>query len=219
MGKTVLSAALLAAMAAAGEPVLAYKPVLTGLEEPAQGDAGALWPRDHELLAAAANADPEAVAPLRYGPAVAPHLAAALAGETIDPAAVLAPVRAAVAGGRTVVVEGVGGLLVPLRDGYGVRDLARELELPLLIAARPGLGTINHALLTLEAARAAGLRVLAVVLTPWPRRPAALEDSNRETIARLGAVEVHTLAPVSGPHLHELARAGATLPWRRWLEP
>ena len=97
------------------------------------------------------------------------------------------------------VVEGVGGLLVPLSESYLVRDLAVELGLPLLVAARPGLGTINHTLLTLEAARAAGLEVRAVVLTPWPSQPEAIERSNRETIARLGAVEVATLRALAGP--------------------
>ncbi len=81
LGKTVLSAALLAAMAAAGERVRAHKPVVTGLDEPSSA-----WPADHELLASAAGMTPEEVAPLRYGPAVSPHLAAQLAGERIDPA-------------------------------------------------------------------------------------------------------------------------------------
>jgi dethiobiotin synthetase len=115
------------------------------------------------------------------------------------------------------VVEGVGGLLVPLDSDYTVRELAVALGLPLLIAARPSLGTINHTLLTLEAARAAGLRVLAVVLTPWPARPSPLERSNRESIARLGAVEVEGLGRVRRAEGRELARAGAMLPWRRWL--
>ncbi len=68
-----------------------------------------------------------------------------------------------------------------------------------MIAARPGLGTINHTLLTLRVARAAGLDVRAVVLTPWPHEPSVLERSNRETIARLGEVEVQALAPIDGP--------------------
>ncbi len=79
---------------------------------------------------------------------------------------------------------------------YLVRDLAIDLGLPLVIAAVPGLGTINHTLLTLESARAAGLEVRAVVLTPWPARPSAIEESNRETIAALGAVDVLTLPPL-----------------------
>ena len=87
----------------------------------------------------------------------------------------------------------MGGLLVPLTLGYLIRDLARELELPLVVAATPGLGTINHTLLTVEAARAVGLDVLAVVLTPWPEGPGAVETSNREAIERLGSVSVELL--------------------------
>lgn len=224
VGKTVLSAALLAAMAAAGEPVRAFKPVVTGLDDPQEVAARGDWPADHELLAAMAGMAPEEVSPLRYGPAVSPHLAAQLAGEAIDPEHLVA---AAIGDGDTVggepratlIVEGVGGLLVPLREDYSVCDLAVALGLPVLIAARPGLGTINHTLLTLQVARGAGLDVRAVVLTPWPREPTILERSNRETIARLGDVEVQTLPQVHGPQPPELARAGEELPWRRWLRP
>ncbi len=217
VGKSILSAALLAAMAAEGERVRAYKPVLTGLDEPAEIGAHGRWPRDDELLATAAGMDPELVAPLRYGPAVSPHLAASLAGEDIDPARLLAGAREGSGEEHILIVEGVGGLLVPLSNDYTVRDLAAALGLGLLIAARPALGTINHTLLTLEAARAAGLDVRAVVLTPWPAAPSQMQLSNRETIARLGAVEVQTLATVARPARGDLARVGEGLPWRRWL--
>jgi dethiobiotin synthetase len=83
---------------------------------------------------------------------------------------------------------------VPLCGNYLVRDFAVALGFPLVIAATPRLGTINHTLLTVEAARAAGLNVAAVVLTPWPEQPSDVERSNRETIAELGQVEVETLA-------------------------
>lgn len=218
-GKTVLSGALLAAMIAAGEPVRAYKPVLSGLDEPAEGD----WPRDHELLGSIAGMDPDDVAPLRFGPAVSPHLAAELAGTAIDTlelakgARRLAEADPGADAGHTMIVEGVGGLMVPLAGGYLVRDLARELALPLIIAARPGLGTISHTLLSLEAARAVGLQVAAVVLTPWPVQPSVMERSNRATIETLGGVEVQTLAAISGPDRAALARAGSQLPWERWL--
>jgi dethiobiotin synthetase len=210
VGKTILSAALLAAIAAEGETVRAYKPVLTGLDEP----PGA-WPRDHELLAEMDGMTPEEVAPLRYSSAVSPHLAAAMAGERIDPARMIESARALAQQG-VLIVEGVGGLLVPLTEDFSVRDLAVELGLPLLIAARAGLGTINHTLLTLQAARAAGLQVCAVVLTPWPPRPSAMECSNRETIARIGEVEVVGLTSVTADR-NDLARAGSRLPWRQWL--
>ncbi len=213
VGKTVLSAALLAAMAAAGERVRAYKPVVTGLDERSQTG----WPADHELLASVAGMAPEEVAPLRYGAAVSPHLAAQLAGEAIDPAGLIARARAASGSGDgMVIVEGVGGLLVPLTEDFTVRDLAAELGLGVLIAAGPGLGTINHTLLSIEAARAARLDVRAVVLTPWPETPAELELSNRDTIARLGEIEVAGLGPVPSPAAADLARAGNALPWREW---
>jgi len=210
VGKTIVSAALLAAMRAAGEPVRAYKPVLTGLDEPA-GE----WPADHELLALAAGMSPEDVAPLRFGPAVSPHLAAELAGTGIDPASLVA--RAREQPERTVVVEGVGGLLVPLSGDYSVRDLAVELGLPLVIAASPTLGTINHTLLTIEAARDAGLDVRAVVLTPWPGEPSEMERSNHYTIAQMGKLEVTVLDEIGGANATDLMRAGDRLPWRDWL--
>jgi dethiobiotin synthetase len=210
VGKTIVSAALLAAIRATGEPVHAHKPVVTGL-----GETPGEWPADHELLATAASMDPDEVAPLRFEPAVSPHLAAALAAQSIDPTVLIAQARAG--SHRTLVVEGVGGLLVPLAERFTVRDLAVELGLPLLIAASPGLGTINHTVLTIEAARTAGLDVAAVVLTPWPKEPSSMERSNRETIAQMGEIEVTTLRALQSPDLDALAAAGARLPWQRWL--
>jgi dethiobiotin synthetase len=115
------------------------------------------------------------------------------------------------------VVEGVGGLLVPLATGWDVRRLALELGLGVVVAARAGLGTINHTLLTIEAARTAGLDLRAVVLTPWPRRPGALERSNLATIERLGGVEVATLEELPELSAAALAAAGSRLPYESWL--
>jgi dethiobiotin synthetase len=153
---------------------------------------------------------PEDVAPYRFGPAVSPHYAAELAGETIEPVRILDAARAH----EPLVCEGIGGLMVPITTGYLVRDLAVDLGLPVLIAARTGLGTINHTLLTIAAARAAGLSVAAVVMTPWPGEPEPIELSNRETIERLGGVAVHGL-PRTDPG--SLAAAGRSLPLHDWL--
>jgi dethiobiotin synthetase len=204
VGKSVVAAAI---CAASGEPVAALKPVVTGLDEPA-GE----WPHDHVLLARAAGGwqAPEDVAPYRFGPAVSPHHAAELAGETIEPARILAAARAH----DLLVCEGVGGLMVPITTGYLVRDLAVDLGLPVLIAARTGLGTINHTLLTIEAARVAGLAVKGVVMTPWPDDPEPIERSNRETVERLGGVPVQGLPRTDRG---SLAAAGRSLPLRDWL--
>jgi dethiobiotin synthetase len=198
-GKSVVAAAICAAR---GEPVAAFKPVVTGLDEPA-GE----WPHDHVLLARAAGGRqaPEDVAPYRFGPAVSPHLAAELAGAKIEPARIVAMARRH----ELLVCEGVGGLMVPITTGYLVRDLAVDLGLPVIVAARTGLGTINHTLLTIEAARAAGLALAGVVMTPWPDDPGPVELSNRATVERLGAVPVHGLPPTDPG---ALAAAGACLP-------
>jgi dethiobiotin synthetase len=226
VGKTVLSGSLIAAMVAAGESVRVHKPVLTGLEEPP-----GRWPPDHELLALLSGMTPEQVAPRCYAPALSPHLAAELAGEQLGSEQLLEAVDLALDTAQRreeiLVIEGVGGLLVPLATSFTVRDLALAAALPLLIAARPGLGTINHTLLTIDAARTAGLQVAAVVLGPWEIERSTsstseshrheLERSNLQTIARLGEVEVFQLPYVSGPERDELARAGEALPWRAWL--
>ena len=203
----MLAAAICAALVARGEQVAAFKPVVTGLDEPLEG-----WPRDHDLLAGAAGGwqAPEEVAPYRFGPPLSPHYAAELAGDTIEPARLLDAART----DRLLVAEGVGGLMVPITPGYLVRDLAVDLGLPVVIAARTGLGTINHTLLTIDAARAAGLRVAGVVMTPWPAEPEPIEASNRATIERLGGVPVSGLAPTDPD---SLAQAGAGLPLDDWV--
>lgn len=186
VGKTVVAAAIARTLRDEGS-VAVFKPAVTGLDDPGESD--------HSLLrrAAGSSQDYDEIAPYRYGPPASPHLAAELAGERIDPQVLLAAARAAAAGADSLVCEGVGGLLVPLAPDFTVRDLALGLGHPLVIAAPPGLGTINHTLLTLEAARAAGLEVAKVVLTPWPAEPGPIERSNRETIAALGAVTVEAL--------------------------
>jgi dethiobiotin synthetase len=191
VGKTVVAAAIAHTLAANGERIAVFKPAVTGLDElPADAPEP-----DHALLRRAAGSEQgdDEIAPYRYGPAASPHLAAAQAGEEIDPARLVDAARTAAAGADVLVCEGVGGLLVPVSPDYLVRDLAVELALSLVIAASPGLGTINHTLLTIGAARAAGLAIAAVVLTPWPDEPSPIERSNRETIQALGQVPVETL--------------------------
>ena len=214
-GKSVLAAAVLAALRARGLAVRALKPVITGLDEPPEPD----WPPDHELLALAAGCRPEQVYAAGYGPPASPHLAAELARREIDPGALVGAARGLAADPQAdvVIVEGVGGLLVPIADGFDVRELALELGWPVLVAARPGLGTINHTLLTLEAARARGLELAAVVLTPWPSEPGQIERSNLDTIERLGHVRVSTLPALARAEPALLAAAGASLPLDDWL--
>ena len=198
VGKTVVASAIARTARNDGVRVAAFKPAVSGLDDyplaPEVWDSAAELP-DHVLLrlASGSSQGDEGIAPYRYGPPVSPHLAAELAGESIDPDRLRGAALEATEDADLLVCEGVGGFLVPLTADYLVRDLAQDLALPVVVAASPGLGTINHTLLTVQAIRAAGLQVAAVVLTPWPDEPSTMERSNLSTIARLGSVEVETL--------------------------
>ena len=190
VGKTVVAATIARTLAGEGKRVAVFKPAVTGLDEGVE--------TDHALLrrASGSNQSDEEIAPYRYGPPASPHLAAALAGEEIDPEQLRQTAAAAAEGADAIVCEGVGGLLVPLSPAYLVRDLAADLGYPLVVVASPGLGTINHTLLTIETARAAGLKVAAIVLNPWPEETTEIERSNRETIAELAGAPILTLPQI-----------------------
>jgi len=191
VGKTVAAAVTARVLMSLGYSVSVFKPVVTGLDEPGEPD--------HVLLRRAAESDQtdDEIAPYRYGPPASPHLAAAQAGEEIDPNRLLRGAAEAAGRAEMLVCEGVGGLMVPLSPGYLVRDFAQDLNLPVLIAALPGLGTINHTMLTVEAARAKSLLIRGIMLGPWPDEPSAVEISNRDTLEKMAGVEVQTLPPMN----------------------
>ena len=212
VGKTVVAAVIANTARSAGARVAVFKPAVSGLVDyplaPETWESAPELP-DHALLrlaAGSAQGDDE-VAPYRYGPPVSPHLAAELARAPIDPDLLRGAALDATQDADLLVCEGVGGFLVPLTADYLVRDLARDLALPVMVVGLPGLGTINHTLLTIESVCAAGLEVASVVLNRWPAETSATERSNLETIERLGGVAVETLpeldlsAPGSWPAL------------------
>ena len=191
VGKTVVAATIARTLASEGQKVHVFKPAVTGLDEGVE--------TDHALLRRASGSDQtdDEIAADRYGPPASPHLSSPMAGVQIDPERLRQTAQTAAQNADVLVCEGVGGLLVPLTPTYLVRDLAADLGYPLVIVATPGLGTINHTLLTVESARTANLQVAAIVLNPWPTtEPNEIERSNRETISNLADAPVHTL-----PHL------------------
>lgn len=165
VGKTTVGRALLAAATARGLRTRCFKPAESGC---ARVPDGTLVPRDAESLWEATDRSqlPESACLYRFEEPVAPGVAAARLGTSIDLGAIaraLAAIQAAAP--DFLLVEGAGGLLVPLGTGKNIADLAVLLGLPLLIVARPTLGTINHTLLTIEAARSRGLSVEGVIFS------------------------------------------------------
>lgn len=157
VGKTLISCALLQGFAARGRRVVGMKPVAAGLNADGQHD-------DVLQLRAASNvpASNELVNPYRFAPAIAPHLAAQLAGVNIDLACIVESYSVLAKQADVVIVEGAGGFLVPLNDRQDSSDLAQQLGLPIILVVGMRLGCLNHALLTVEAIAARGL-----VLAGW----------------------------------------------------
>lgn len=159
VGKTVVACALARALRAAGRDVGVLKPAETGV--PPEGPLDA-----HELRRAACVDDPiESICPVQLQLPAAPTVAAAAEGTTVDLDAIRAAWSRLRARHEVMIVEGAGGLLVPLAERCTMADFAAELGLPLVVVARAALGTINHTLLTLEAIERRGLSLAGVVIS------------------------------------------------------
>jgi dethiobiotin synthetase len=203
VGKTRVAAGLLRRLRAAGLDATAMKPIQTGAAR--DRDGRLLAPDLVDVLSAAGleagEAEREELAPYVFEPACAPHLAARLLGREIELPRIVACARRVAARHDAIVVEGAGGVLVPLGRGATMADLAAALGVPAVLVAHAGLGTLNHVFLSLEALRARRVRVAGVVLndaraadegTRWIR------EDNARTIAELGAAPVLAHVPFLG---------------------
>lgn len=189
VGKTVVSCALLRAFAARGEKVVGMKPVAAGCNE-----HGGRWENEDVVaLTAASNvpAAPEDVNPYCFRPPIAPHIAAAKAGTEISLDRLAASYESLRRIADRVVVEGAGGLLVPLGSGADFTTLAKRLSLPVLLVVGMRLGCINHALLTAHVLEAQG-----IVLAGWVAN--CLEPDMPEFAGNLKALEERLPSPLVG---------------------
>ncbi len=200
VGKTTVACALVRRLVARGVDVGVLKPFESGC---AEAPDGTLLPADAlKLKAAAGDTQPlDTVCLHRFRLPLAPGIAAAREGRTLTLAPTLAAYAELARRHPVVVVEAAGGLLVPLTAEHDVADLAVALCLPLLVVARARLGTLNHSRLTVEACRARGLSVAAIVLNAGPDPVGPGDDpsilDNAEILARLTGLSV--LGPL--PHL------------------
>jgi len=184
VGKTAVASALAVLLRQRGRDVGVMKPVASGCDEAGDGLVSA----DGVCLARAAGVDDAhgLVCPVRLRHPLAPSVAAELEGRRIDLSAVWDAARALADRHDCLIVEGIGGIMVPITGDYLVADMAAEFGVPLLVVARAGLGTINHSLLTVEFARSRGLDVAAIVLNSPARSAGGLaEDTNPSVIASL----------------------------------
>lgn len=236
VGKTVVSAALLSVLRSCGMDAVPMKPVQTGAKQ-----ADGRWRSpDLDFCLALAGLQPDPLeyarmAPYCFAKACSPHLAAAVArrcravaGRRIDFRCIKACLRALQARHAMVIVEGAGGVCVPIQGRQTMLDLMGALDLPVVVVARAGLGTINHTLLTLHGLRCSRIRVLGVVFNATaPGRPGYIERDNIKTIVRLGTVRVlgrlpfiPDLATRSAVQFHRAV--AACLPpaaaWLKWLK-
>jgi dethiobiotin synthetase len=194
VGKTVISGAIADHFRRQGLRVAVSKPVATGAVHRREG-----WvSEDAEFLASCADTPfpLDLVCPQRYREPLAPAVAADRANQPLDWESVDRSLRLMTAESDVIVVEGVGGVLVPLDKQHTVLDLARWLRLPTVVVARPNLGTINHTLLTVETLRRANVPVVGVVINRYPAdTPSTAEETNPRYIEKYGKVPVLAIVP------------------------
>lgn len=202
VGKTFIAAGLIRAFKGMGINGCPMKPVESGCRI----RKGELLPADTvKLIKASGVKEPlDLINPYRFRQPLAPAVAAEFEGVTISRKKIISAYRQLSKKYSLTIVEGAGGIMVPVYKKYLFIDLAKDLNLPVLIVARPGLGTINHTLLTIEAARSRGLKILGVIFNHTEKtREGLSERTNPGVIENLGGV------PVLGvvPHMPESAPA------------
>jgi dethiobiotin synthetase len=182
VGKTLVSCALLYAFAAQGRQVAGFKPVAAGCDEDDHnGDALAL------RAASTIKLTYGQVSPYCFAPAVAPHIAAHFSGVRIELSRILDSYRELAGQADEVIVEGAGGLLVPLNEKQDGADLAQQLGLPVILVVGMRLGCLNHALLTARAIAGCGLKCAGWVANVVEAGVPALQENIDTLRSRIGA--------------------------------
>lgn len=199
VGKTVIVAAVIKVIRALGINVCGMKPIETGCPRIGSNP----YPSDGAFIKKAAGMD-EAIThitPYCFESPVAPSLASEMEGKPVSIDRIIGELQSLMKRYHAAVVEGIGGILVPIKRDYFVIDLIRDLELPLIVVSRPSLGTLNHTLLTVHHALRAGIEVTGIVIN-FVRAPEGTiaENTNPLLLQQMSPV------PVMGifPHLEDL---------------
>jgi dethiobiotin synthetase len=194
VGKTIVAAAIGRWFHQRELRVGVCKPVATGCVRRREG----LVSEDAEFLAHCADArfPLDVICPQRYLEPLAPAIAAERAKQPVDWASIERSLTMIARSSDVMIVEGVGGIRVPIDSKTTVLDIARWINLPAVVVARPGLGTINHTILTVDALRNAGVSVAGVVINRYPAESASVaEETNGRAIERWGKVPILCTVP------------------------
>jgi dethiobiotin synthetase len=194
VGKTVVAGAIANWFRKRRFRVGVFKPVATGCRHDREG----LVSEDAEFLAHCADAEAplDIICPQRFAEPLAPAVAAERAGRPLDWDAIDRALHEITGQSDVVIVEGVGGVMVPMDGKYLVRDVIQWLGLPAVVVARPGLGTINHTLLTLAALREAKIPIAGIVINRYPADNAGIaEETNLRMIEKWAKAPLLTVVP------------------------
>jgi dethiobiotin synthetase len=194
VGKTYVAAGIAAELKKCGMNVGVMKPAETGCRM----HAGRLVPRDAiRLMRSACVKDPlSLVNPYRFRRPLAPAIAAELERRTIDPSKMINAFQRLSNRHDFMIIEGAGGIMVPLSGTYTYLDLAKKLGLPVLIVARPGLGTINHTMLTIAVLRARKIKIAGIVINySLGQRSGLAEKTSPEVVRKMSGVRIIGIMP------------------------
>ncbi len=194
VGKTVVAAALIKAIGTFGLKVGGMKPIETGCCR--EGDV--LIPSDGMFLKSIAHMDETVndITPYCFEHPLAPMVAGEIEGISVDVVAITRAFEELAEKYQAIVVEGAGGLLVPISRNYYMLDLAKEFSLPLIVVARPGLGTLNHTLLTVNYAIKEGLQVAGIIINyTYPPEDNMAEKTNPQIFKKISSVPLIGIFP------------------------
>lgn len=213
VGKTFVACGIIRSLRASGLSTGAYKPVCSGAT--LQQDGSWDWDDVTALSHAVGDLFPHTlICPQRFVAPLAPPVAAAAEGQTVDRSLLVSGCKAWNSEVEGLIVEGAGGLLSPVAAGVSNADLARELGYPVLIVAADRLGTINHTLLTVEALRVRDLPIAGVVLNRLTADPDASVATNFAELARSCPVPLLGVWPFGGNQLLRPGQDTNTMNWQ-----
>lgn len=219
IGKTVIAGAIADWFRRQGKRVAVCKPAGSGCVRRREGVVS----EDAEFLAHCADSPHplDLICPVRYAEPLAPAIAAERATEPLEWQTINRAIEIMTESSDVLIVEGVGGLMVPMDPKHTFLDVARWLKLPTIVVARPNLGTINHTLLTVNALRGAGVTVAGVVINRYPAQTADVAaETNPRAIEKWGKAPVLCIVPDVpagvNDRLHaDIVAAVGTVDWSR----